>query len=178
MTKLVEMFLAYSNYYWYLQNENKKSSCPCKQYRSLLFHSVALNRIMQEGLRVMEKRGDVSDLQAWQEQLGGHAQWAITQHRLNEKPAFQLHQCIHERVRVSGTVAEKRYPLFPTREPIKSWNSLCIFILHDKVEHFLAQTGPLIFFPCLLLWWRTLKTYRIHDPTYYKCCMLCYADWV
>lgn len=44
----------------------------------------------------MEGRGDFHDLQAWQEQLGGHAQWAITQHRQNEKPAFHLHQRSHE----------------------------------------------------------------------------------
>lgn len=44
----------------------------------------------------MDSRGDVRDLQAWQEQLGGHAQWAITQRRQNEKTAFHLHQHSHE----------------------------------------------------------------------------------
>lgn len=47
---------------------------------------------MQEEVGVMERRGDLCDLQAWQEQLGGHAQSAITQHRQNEKAAFHLHQ--------------------------------------------------------------------------------------
>lgn len=44
----------------------------------------------------MERWVDFHDLQGWQEQLRGHAHWAITQHAQNENTAFHLHQHSHE----------------------------------------------------------------------------------
>ena len=119
----------------------------------------------------MERRGDFHDLQAWQEQLGGHAQWAITQHRLNEKHAFHLHWCSHEGA--SGSTAEKRYSLFPARKPMKSWKwpMDLDFAWHRRA--FLAQTWPLLFSSCVLSWWWTLDSCRIHF-TNIKGCMFCY----
>lgn len=43
----------------------------------------------------MARRRELHDLQAWQEQLGLHAQSAITQYTQSKNTAFNLHRCSH-----------------------------------------------------------------------------------
>lgn len=107
----------------------------------------------------MERRGDFHDLQAWQEQLGGHAQWAITQHRLNEKHVFHLHQCSHEGSNWKCSWKEITLcvwvgSLWKTEMTPANF----YFARHRQAFLILTSSGHLLCYPCML---KTLTGYSL-----------------